>query len=99
MFAEDVGLLPKEAFIGLLKAHRADPATLRLMLQSLWADMDRGGFCPALAARLLHFNGKLFKEPMSDSYSLLLKPEQIDLLIEAARANWREVEPAFWALC
>ncbi len=32
MFAEDVGLLPKEAFIGLLKAHRADPPTLRLML-------------------------------------------------------------------
>ena len=43
MFAEDVGLLPKEAFIGLLKTHRADPPTLRLMLQSLWADMDRGG--------------------------------------------------------
>lgn len=40
MFAEDVGLLPKEAFIGLLKTHRTDPPTLRLMLQSLWADMD-----------------------------------------------------------
>jgi len=96
MFAEDVGLLPKEAFIGLLKAHRADPATLRLMLQSLWADMDRGGFSPALATKVLHFNGKLFKEPTSDGYSLLLKPEQIDLLIEAAGANWREVEPAIF---
>lgn len=96
MFAEDVGLLPKDAFIGLLKAHRADPPLLRLMLQSLWTDMDRGGFCPALAARVLHFNGKLFKEPASDGYSLLLKPDQIDLLIEAARANWREVEPAIF---
>jgi hypothetical protein len=96
MFAEDVGLLPKEAFIGLLKTHRTDPPTLRLMLQSLWADMDRGGFSPALAARVLHFNGKLFKQPMSDGYSLLLKPEQIDLLIEAAGANWREVEPAIF---
>lgn len=35
MFSEDVGLLPKEAFIGLLKTHRAEPPTLRLMLQSL----------------------------------------------------------------
>jgi len=96
MFAEDVGLLPKESFIGLLKTHRTDPPTLRLMLQSLWADMDRGGFSPALATRVLHFNGKLFKEPTSDGYSLLLKPEQIDLLIEAAGANWREVEPAIF---
>jgi hypothetical protein len=45
---------------------------------------------------VLHFNGKLFKQPMSDGYSLLLKPEQIDLLIEAAQANWREVEPAIF---
>jgi hypothetical protein len=96
MFAEDVGLLPKEAFMGLLKTHRADPPTLRLMLQSLWADMDRGGFSPALAARVLHFNGKLFKQPTADGYSLLLNQEQIDLLIEAAGANWREVEPAIF---
>jgi hypothetical protein len=96
MFAEDVGLLPKEAFIGLLKSHRTDPATLRLMLQSLWTDMDRGGFSPALAARVLHFNGKLFKEPTADGYSMLLNREQIDLLIEAAGANWREVEPAIF---
>ena len=96
MFAEDVGLLPKEAFIGLLKTHRADPPLLCLMLQSLWADMDRGGFSPALAVRVLHFNGKLFKEPTADGYSLLLKTAQIDLLIEAAQANWREVEPAIF---
>ena len=29
---------------------------------------------------------------MSDGYSLLSQTEQIDLLIEAAKANWREVE-------
>ena len=69
MFAEDVGLLPKDAFIGLLKAHRADPPLLRLMLQSLWTATNRGGFSPALAAPVLHFNGKLFKVPASDGYS------------------------------
>lgn len=96
MFAEDVGLLPKSSFVGLLTTHRADPPTLRLMLQSLWTDMDRGGFSPVLATRVLHFNGKLFKESGADGYSLLLRPEQIDLLIEAAQANWREVEPAIF---
>jgi len=96
MFAEDVELLPKGAFLGLLQKHRDDPATLQQMLRILWADMDRGGFSAALAAKVLHFNGKLFKGAGEDGYSLLLTPEQIDLLIAAARANWREVEPAIF---
>ena len=49
MFAEDVELLPKGAFLGLLQTHRDDPATLQQMLRILWADMDRGGFSAALA--------------------------------------------------
>lgn len=96
MFAEDVELLPKGAFIGLLKTHRDAPATLQQMLRLLWADMDIGGFSAALAKPVLKFNGKLFKNSGADGYSLLLKPEQIDLLIAAAQANWREVEPAIF---
>jgi len=96
MFAEDVELLPKGAFLGLLQTHRGDPATLQQMLRILWADMDRGGFSAALAKPVLHFNGKLFKGAGDDGYSLLLTPAQIDLLIAAAQANWREVEPAIF---
>ncbi|GAB2522276.1 class I SAM-dependent DNA methyltransferase [Simplicispira piscis] len=96
MFAEDVELLPKGAFLGLLQTHRNDPATLQQMLRILWADMDRGGFSAALAKPVLHFNGKLFKGAGQDGYSLLLTPAQIDLLIQAAQANWREVEPAIF---
>jgi hypothetical protein len=97
MFAEDVELLPKGAFLGLLQTHRDDPATLQHMLRILWADMDRGGFSAALAKPVLHFNGKLFKGAGQDGYSLLLTPEQIDLLIKAAaQSNWREVEPAIF---
>ena len=96
MFAEDVELLPKGAFQGLLQTHRGDPVALQHMLRILWADMDRGGFCAALAKNVLHFNGKLFKGAEHAHYSLLLSPEQIDLLIQAARANWREVEPAIF---
>ncbi len=96
MFAEDVGLLPEGSFHELLKRHRDDPATLQQMLRILWADMDKGGFSAALVRQVLRFNGKLFKGATSDVYSLRLSSEQVDLLILAARANWREVEPAIF---
>jgi hypothetical protein len=99
MFAEDIGLLPKAAsghgaFVDLLQRHGRDPATLQQMMAALWADMDHGGFSPVLAAKVRRFNGKLFKA--SDRYALLLAPEQIDGLLAAARASWREVEPAIF---
>lgn len=96
MFAEDVELLPKGSFLSLLQTHREQPVTLQQMLRVLWADMDRGGFSAALAIQVLQFNGKLFKNSTSDGYALLLNQEQIDRLIRAAQANWREVEPAIF---
>ena len=96
MFAEDIGLLPEGSFLHLLQTHRDDPATLRDMLRALWEKMDTGGFCVVVAKKVRHFNGKLFKGADKHDYSLLLTPGQIDLLIEAARANWREVEPAIF---
>ena len=101
MFAEDVGLLPAAAdggggFVGLLKTYRGNPAVLQSMLRVLWTDMDRGGFSPALAQEVLRFNGKLFKGAAADGYALLLTSAQIDGLLQAAKANWREVEPAIF---
>jgi hypothetical protein len=96
MFAEDVELLPKGSYIGLLEAHKKAPSTLQNMLRALWADMDRGGFSGAITQKVLRFNGKLFKGAENDSYSLLLNTAQIELLIKAAKANWREVEPAIF---
>nr|WP_326528687.1 DNA methyltransferase [Rhodoferax sp.] len=96
MFAEDVELLPNGSFLNLLQTWREQPITCQHMLRDLWTTMDHGGFSTALAAQVMHFNGKLFKEPSSDGYSLLLNQEQIDRLITAARANWREVEPAIF---
>lgn len=96
MFAEDVELLPRGSFHTLLVKHRGDPATLQQMLRYLWTDMDRGGFSVALADAVLRFNGKLFKGANAEGYSLRLTAGQIDWLIEAARANWREVEPAIF---
>ena len=101
MFAEDVGLLPRNAdgvgaFVALLQRHRDDPHTLRQMLAVLWTDMDRGGFSAALAHEVLRFNGKLFKGWQSVDYVLPLDRDQIDGLLAAAASNWREVEPAIF---
>ena len=96
MFAEDVALLPERSFKELLERHRAAPATLHQMLKSLWADMDRGGFSAALARDVLQFNGKLFKGSAADGYVLALDRDQIDGLLRAAQADWREVEPAIF---
>jgi hypothetical protein len=101
MFAEDVELLPRTAsgdgaFVHLLKAYGEQPETLQKMLGILWADMDRGGFSAALAKDVLRFNGKLFKGYAVDGYVLRLDRDQIDGLLAAAKANWREVEPAIF---
>ena len=92
MFAEDVRLLPAESFRGLLTAHRERPDVAMRMLAQLWTDMDGGGFSAVLAGDVLRFNGKLFKQPDT----LPLDTAQIDLLIDAARADWRHVEPAIF---
>lgn len=92
MFAEDVELLPKGSFKALIERNRASPPTLARMMASLWRDMDAGGFCAALAIDVLKFNGKLFKTPDA----ITLTQDNIDTLLVAARADWREVEPAIF---
>jgi hypothetical protein len=101
MFAEDVGLLPASpdgggSFAHLLRQHREQPATLAQMLKVFWAGMDAGGFNAAIAADVLRFNGKLFKGAGLDGYVLPLNTAQIDGLLRAASADWREVEPAIF---
>ena len=96
MFAEDIELLPKGNFLKLLQRHAYNPPALQGMLRALWMDMDQGCFSAALSAPVLRFNGKLFKDPTKDGYSLLLNTEQIAQLTRAAQANWREVEPAIF---
>jgi hypothetical protein len=92
MFAEDVELLPKGSFKGLLAKHRGNSAVLARMLEALWHEMDVGGFSVALEADILKFNGKLFKTPTA----LPLTQANIDTLLAAAKADWRDVEPAIF---
>jgi hypothetical protein len=96
MFAEDVGLLPmqegKGAFSALLATLQANPQQFVPLLAALWREMDSGGFSVVLRATLPRFNGKLFKQPEV----IALDRDQIGLLIEAANADWTQVEPAIF---
>lgn len=92
MFAEDVGLLPHGGFTEMLLSFREDPGLFVPMAEDLWAIMDKGGFSGALRAKVKHFNGGLFHK----TNALPLNRDQLDLLIESARADWCDVEPAIF---
>jgi len=96
MFAEDVALLPKDSFRGLLEKHANAPDTLVQMLRMLWKDMDSGDFSAVLAQRVLRFNGKIFKGHAQEGYVLPLSKPQIHTLLQAAKADWKSVEPAIF---
>ena len=92
MFAEDVELIPKGSFTKTLHELRGHPEHAAPTLQALWETMDKGGFSTVLKTDLLRFNGGLFKE----ADALPLDTVQLSLLIEAAEADWRQVEPAIF---
>jgi hypothetical protein len=95
MFAEDTGLIPKDSFKDLLRRQRGRPELLHEQLTDLWSKMDTGGFVGALGEAGEHvrrFNGYLFK----DHVALVLEPEELEVLITAAKAQWTLVEPAIF---
>jgi SAM-dependent methyltransferase len=91
MFAEDVELLPRDSFRDLLRSIH-DLKHFAPLAEELWRTMNRGGFSVQLRTSLLHFNGRLFADPSA----LALTRDQLDLLIEAAGADWQDVEPAIF---
>jgi hypothetical protein len=92
MFAEDVGLIPKKSFEDLLESLVKDPAGFVPMLESLWKDMDAGGYSTAIRASVRHFNGGLF----SECRALPLDADAIHELHIAAKRDWSDVEPAIF---
>ena len=92
MFAEDVDLIPARSFTDLLHKLRGHPEHAQPSLQGLWQTMDTGGFSQVLMQDLKRFNGGLFRE----ADALPLNNLQLGLLIEAAEADWKQVEPAIF---
>ncbi len=92
MFAEDVELLPKDSFVNLLKSLHGHTDQFVPMIEELWGRMKTGGFSTVLREKVRHFNGGLFEH----ATALPLTDDQFELLIEASRADWRDVEPAIF---
>jgi hypothetical protein len=95
MFAEDVELLPERAFTELLNGLPPDGTGFQEVLGHLFREMNTGtgqGISVVLRKKLLHFNGGLFAEETVLPVNRL----QLGLLKEAARQNWRNVEPAIF---
>jgi len=93
MFAEDVELLPKNSFLNVMDKVKDSPAGFPIMLQTLWHDMATGTkFSTVLLNAVPHFNGGLFE----DTTALPLRPDQMALLIHAAKSDWSAVEPAIF---
>jgi len=94
MFAEDVGLLPRKCFTNLLEEMRGrDAKQFVIALETLWTDMDKGSPFSGIAHDpIMRFNGGLFQTRKA----LPLNPELLGLMIDAAKADWRHVEPAIF---
>ena len=92
MFAEDVALIPERGFTAMLENLHDRPEHFAPMAESLWQTMNAGGFSPVLREWVPRFNGELF----ASCHALPLNARQIGLLFEAARADWRDVEPAIF---
>ena len=92
MFAEDVGLLKEHLFTKALETRwLANPKTFKPEVEALWQAMNDGtafGFY----GRLLRFNGGLFAESMAFD----LTTDQLEVLLQAAKREWRDVEPAIF---
>jgi len=92
MFCEDVDLLPRGEFTALLEKLKKTPEHFPKAIASLWQTMNDGGYSGVLNQELLRFNGNLFR----DIDPIPLDPDQIELLIEAGRHDWSQVEPAIF---
>jgi hypothetical protein len=94
MFAQNVGLLPADCFRQLLQevVDSGQAALFRKRVEALWRVMNTGGFEPWLSRDLPEFNGGLFR----DGSAFDLRMEEVGVLLAAAKADWKDVEPAIF---
>lgn len=92
MFAEDVGLIRKDAFKALLRDCRDAPDSFLPLVSELWQAMDKGAYSTSVRERMKRFNGKLYE----DAQVFPLGREEIGELLAAAEHDWKEVEPAIF---
>jgi hypothetical protein len=92
MFAEDVSMIPAGCFTDILQKSILEPGLYEHLVRDLWTAMNDGTVSVGLGKKLLRFNGNIFANPEV----LPLKRKHLGILLEAAKADWKEVEPAIF---
>lgn len=93
MFAEDRGMLPNRQFSLALEDCREKGDSTYDVLGGLFAAMNTPGETPGGRFRgTPYFNGGLF----SEIPQIELSPDQLALLVESAREDWRMVRPSIF---
>ena len=88
LFAEDIGLLPKNLFTTLVHAGHRQPARFNDQLRTLFVAMSTGGYFGA--DDILHINGRLF-----DSADVIdLDSDALWILKTVCDLDWSAIEPA-----
>jgi type II restriction/modification system DNA methylase subunit YeeA len=90
MFAEDIGLLPRDLFTRTVANSVAQPARLSKLLGNLFASMNAGE--PFGADDVYRFNGRLFE----DAEVVDLTAAEAAELLACARCDWSAVEPSIF---
>ncbi len=88
LFAEDIGLLPKDIFTRLVEKTRRNSKAFAGQLRQLFAAMATGGWFGA--DEINHFDGGLF----DDDFVLELDSQGIDVLAAVSGLDWSSIEPS-----
>jgi type II restriction/modification system DNA methylase subunit YeeA len=90
LFAEDIGLLPKNLLTQLVNNTRKQPAVFQDQLRLLFRAMAVGGWFGI--TEIAHFDGKLF----NDETALALDSECLEILAHISVLDWSNIEPSIF---
>ncbi len=89
-FAEDVGLLPKDAFSRIIDAAHDYPEDFSVMTSQLFGLMKTGG--TSIVGRIRHFNGGVFDSEDAPALGVV----DLKYLAAASRQDWRALNPGIF---
>ncbi|MBN1304982.1 MAG: class I SAM-dependent DNA methyltransferase, partial [Anaerolineales bacterium] len=88
LFAEDIGLLPKDLFTRLVAQTRRNSKAFSAQLRQLFAAMATGSWFGI--DEIAHFDGGLF----DDDFVLEMESDGIEILSAVSGLDWSSIEPS-----
>lgn len=88
LFAEDIGLLPKDLFTRLVERTQGNAKAYAGQLRQLFGAMTSGGWFGV--DEIVYFDGGLF----DDDTVLELDSTGMDILVRVSRLDWSSIEPS-----